>query len=93
MAIPFLPPSLIYPTDNLLQMPSLEDAEMIKFEKFKKYFKRRWLKQISSDELSLYEASIAINNGAESYHSKLKSLIKTCHPKIWLSFLTSIEST
>ena len=58
MAIPFLPPSLIYPTHNLLQTSSLENDEMIKFEKLKKYFKRRWLNQICPEELSIYELSI-----------------------------------
>ena len=64
---------------------------MIKFEKLKKYFTRRWLNQISPDVLSIYEASIATNNGAESYHSKLNSIIKTCHPRIW-TFISNINN-
>ena len=41
--------------------------------------------------MSIYEASIATNNSAESYYSKLKSLIKTCHPRIW-TFISNINN-
>ena len=38
---------------------------------------------ISPEELSIYELNKSTNNAAESYHSKLKSIVKTCHPRIW----------
>ena len=83
MAIPFLPSSLINPTFGFLQIPTLEQTEMVKVEKLKKYFQKRWLSQIKPEELSIYEINITTNNSAESYHSKLKSIIKTGHPRIW----------
>lgn len=90
MAIPYLPSSLINPTYTCLQMPSLDtsDLNMIKLQKLKKYFKKRWLSQIEPGELSVYSLNIATNNAAESYHSKIKSLVRTCHPRIWTFIAT-----
>ena len=67
MAIPYLPSSLINPTYTCLQMPSLDtsDPNMIKLQKLKKYFKKRWLSQIEPGELSVYNLNIATNNAAE----------------------------
>ena len=59
-------------------------------EKLKKYIKRYWLTQISREELSIFDVSITTNNGAESYRSKLKARIRTCHPRIW-SFLSQLN--
>ena len=61
---------------------------MLKLEKLKKYFKKRWLNQISPEELSVYEINMTTDNGAESYHSKLKSRIRCSHPRIW-TFMTN----
>ena len=33
-----------------------------------------------------------MNNGAESYHSKLKARIRTSHPRIWL-FLSQLNDS
>ena len=91
MAIPFLPASLINPTFNFLQMPNLEDSEMSKLEKLRSYCKKRWLNRICPEELSIYDITIATNNGAESCHSKLKSIIRTSHPRIWTFMATLNE--
>ena len=88
MAIPFLSASLINPTYTYLQIPSLGNSDMIKLQKLKKYFKKRWLSQIEPGELSVYNLDISTNNAAESYHSKLKSLVPTCHPRIWTLMAT-----
>ena len=48
------------------------------------------MRQITPQELSIHEINIATNNGAESYHSKLKSIIRTSHPRIW-TFLESLN--
>ena len=67
MASPFLPSSLINPTSGFLQIPTLEQTEMVKVETLKKYFQKRWLSQIKPEELSIYEINITTNNSAESY--------------------------
>ena len=72
MAIPFLPSDLIQETYNLLKSPDLPVANKIQLENFKKYFRKRWLGQTSAEELSIVESDITTNNGAESYHVKLK---------------------
>ena len=76
MAIAFLPADLIIPTYNLIETPTLPVDHLLKLEKLKKYFRKRWLNQIPHEELSVYEINITTNNGAESYHSKLKSRIR-----------------
>ena len=69
-------------------MPLLEIPEVIKLNK---YFKKRWLNQISSEELSIFDISnISTNNSAESYHTKLKAIVKTSHPRIW-TFITTLN--
>ena len=91
MAIPFLPASLIRATYAFLQVPDLTNLESGKLEQIRKYFKKRWITQIDPEELSIYEAGITTNNAAESYHAKLKSIIKTPHPRIW-NFLTTLNN-
>ena len=90
MAIPFLPPHLLSPTFNFIQMPSLEIPEMLNLEKLKKYFKKRWLNKISPEELLIFLITISTNNSAESYHSKLKGIVMTSHPRIW-TFITTLN--
>ena len=51
--------------------------------KLKNSVRKHWLIKIPSEELSVYELGIATNNGAESYHLKLKSRIRNSHPRIW----------
>ena len=86
MAIPFLPASLINSTYTYIQIPSLFNFDVIKLQKFKKYFKKRWLSQIEPGELSVYNLAISTNNAA--YHYKLKSLVRACHPRIWTLMAT-----
>ena len=90
MAIPFLPPSLISPTFSFLQMPSLESPQMLQLKKLNTYFKKRWLNQVSPEELSIFDITISTNNSAESYHAKLKAIIKTSHPRIW-TFINTLN--
>ena len=76
---------------SFLQLPTLESPEMIKLEKLKKYFQKRWLTQITPEELSIFDINITTNNVAESYHSKLKYIIKISHPRIWCFMKTLNE--
>ena len=69
-------------------MPTLENPEMIKLEKLKKYFQKRWLTQITPEELSIFNINISTNNAA--VHSKIKSIIKIGHPRIW-SFMKTLN--
>ena len=94
MAIPFLPSDLIQETYNLFKSPDLLVANKIQLENLKKYFRKRWLGQISTEELSIFESDITTNNGAESYHAKLKGRIICSHPRIWsfMSILNEIIS-
>ena len=54
MAIPILPAALIIPTYNLISTPTLPVDHLLKLEKLKKYFSKRWLNQISHEELSVH---------------------------------------
>ena len=71
-------------------MPTLDSITMMKLDKLAKYLKKSWLNQISSEELSIFELDKGTNNAAETYHSKLKTIIKTGHPIIW-TFLDTIN--
>ena len=86
------PPQLIYPTYISLKTPNIEGSEMRNLEKLKKYYKKRWIGHITPEELSINHLNISTNNAAESYHSKLKSIIKTHRPRIW-TFITALNNT
>ena len=90
MAIPFLPASLINPTFSLLQMPLVEKAELVQLQKLLRYYKKQWLSRIASEELSIFELNISTNNASESYHSRLNSMIKNSHPRIW-TFMSTLN--
>ena len=83
MAIPFIPASLISPAFNIITTPILDSSVELRLEMLKKYIKRHWLTYISPEELSIFELSISSNNGAESYHAKLKAGIRSSCPRIW----------
>ena len=82
MAIPFLPAELILPTYSLLQIPTLQQSQMTKLEVFLNYLKKQWLTKIGPEELSIFNLDNVTNNAAESYHAKLKFIIKSSHPRI-----------
>ena len=82
MAIPFLPAYLILPTYSILQIPKLEHNEVNKLETFLNYLKKQWLKKITPEELSIFNLENVTNNAVESYNGKLKSIIKSSHPRI-----------
>ena len=65
---------------------------MRNMEKLRKYYKKRWIDNITPDELSINHLNISTNNAAESYHSKLKSILKTHRQRIWTS-MTAINNT
>ena len=91
MAIPFLPSTLIQPTYSLLNSPTtLTDTDMINLVKLRRYFTKRWLCQVSTEELSVFDTKSTTNNGAKSYHAKLKTRAQTGHPRIW-NFLTVLN--
>ena len=85
---PFLPASLINPTFASYRCRILK---ILKCQKLRSYCKNRWLNRICPEELSIYDIRIATNNGAESYHSKLKSIIRTSHPRIW-TFMATLNA-
>ena len=83
MAIPFLPSNQIQPTYNILHPPiTFPEIEKHKLRKFVNYFSKRWLNQVNLEELSIFDTISNTNNGAESYHAKLKAKFHTSHPRI-----------
>ena len=90
MAIPFLPADLTIPTYSLLQIPALQHSQTTKIETFLAYYKKQWLTKISPEELSIFSLENVTNNVAESYHGKLKTIIKSSHPRIW-NIMTAIN--
>ena len=92
MALPFLPPDVIQSTYTEIdhQSLNLDEATMVDVIKLKKYIQRMWTNQIPANELSIFHQKMATNNGSESYHGRLKSLIKCCKPRIW-NFLDTLN--
>ena len=91
MTIPFLTASLISPTYSCIELPEIEPSELSKLKKLQQYYKKHWVTKITPEELSINELNISTNNAAESYHSKLKSIIRTCHPRIW-TFMSALNN-
>ena len=82
MALPLLPEEDILPVYLSMEIPStgLNDTEKELVNKFRKYFSKTWL--IGKFDLSVFIYENATNNGAESYHESLNSLITTPHPNL-----------
>ena len=82
--IPFLPEAQIYPTASLLQIPTVHHSERSKLEKLQVYLNRRWLRQVTPQELSIYDLTIATNNAALVAewleHSSIKLMVVCSNP-------------
>ena len=90
MSLPFLTEEDIRPIYIAIKLSTeLNDLELKIVGSFKKYFLKTWID--GSESLSIFYYEFNTNNGAESYHKKLKSSIKTNHPNIW-KFLSSLEN-
>ena len=74
MALPLLPEEDILPVYLSMEIPSTGLTEKELVNKFRKYFSKTWL--IGKFDLSVFIYENATNNGAESYHKSLNSLIK-----------------
>ena len=83
MSLPFLLEEDIKPTFFAIrvQLVGLPDLELELVNSFKRYFVKTWV--VGSQSLSVFYTEVMTNNGAESYHSTLKSYFKTNHPNIW----------
>ena len=92
LAQPLLPPEEIEPTFNqpILLPLHVSTAQTSRIDLLKRYLKRTWIKNTSSIKLYVYHAETTTNNGAESYHKKLKTNFKTPHPRIW-SFIATLN--
>ncbi len=92
MSVPLLRSQDIVPTVNLLLSQnfdvSAEDTALI--ARFKRYYRRQWLSNVSIEELSIYDETVKTNNGSESNHAAFKRKIKTNHPNLW-SFHNAIN--
>ena len=69
---------------------SVNDTEKASIDKLHGYYTKRWLGQVNSDELSIFDVKSTTNNGAGSYHAKLQRRIQTSQPQIW-SFLSILN--
>ena len=90
MALPFLLEEEIRPTflEINLELNGLTDEELQLVNSFKKYFTKTWIN--GSENLSVFYNEVTTNNGAESYHNKLRSYLKLIHPNIW-KFMSSMD--
>ena len=84
LALPLLPAEEIEPTFSQLMLLPLHvsPSQTARIDVLKRYLTRTWIKHTQSTELFVHHAEVSTNNGAESYHKKLKAYIKTPHPRI-----------
>ncbi len=93
MSLPHLPSEQILPTATLLLQSSIDVTQAVenKIKQLKKYVKRFWLQKVGSEKMSVFQFENVTNNSAESFHSRLKSIIKVHSPNFW-SFLLHLTS-
>ena len=91
MAIPFLPAELISPIFIILPKPQFPASDPTNCTiLLNRTSKERGICQVKAEKLSTFDVEAPRNNGAENYHAKLKSIIKSPHPTIW-NFLTILN--
>ena len=85
MTLPFLSEEEIVSVSYSLEIPSIgiNEAGRELIWKFWKYFLRTWL--IRYEHISVFIYQDATNNGGESYHKTLNSIIKTPYTNVWKS--------
>ena len=91
LALPWLPEEEIYPVYLSLEIPitDLVDSEKAFVKALRTLFSKTWLSR--NNPLSVFYYEKATNNGAESYHKKLRSYLKGPHPNIW-RFVESLNN-
>jgi hypothetical protein len=85
MGLPLLPANLILSEFETLEAQQFQfaAADQRILAKFKTYVRRYWISQVNEDVLSVHGVENATNNGAESFHSWIKSEIKVHNPNCW----------
>ena len=85
MALPFAPAENIQEAFVLnIKTINVNPSVSVKLQKFKHYIKSYWIDRITPADLSVFGHEIATNNGAESFHGKLKQRIEEHRPNIWV---------
>ncbi len=93
MSLPYLNAQAIRPTADLLLQTQFKanDATKLKINQLKMYVTRFWLGKIGPEKMSVFNFENATNNWAESFHSRLRAIIKVHQPNFW-SFLLNINN-
>ncbi len=94
MSIPYLPAHLIEGTATALFTAdvNVDIHTMTKIRKLKAYFFRFWVRTITPQRLSVHQFPHSTNNFAESFHSRIKAIMRSHRPAIWAfcAYLTNI---
>ena len=86
MSIPLLPSNILSEIFTQLLQEDIKfsnPGDNQNFQRFKRYLSKQWCRGIDAEILSVYSLENATNNGAESFHSMLKNVIKVHKPSIW----------
>ncbi len=85
MSLPYLPPESIEPTALLVMQSALNIPENCreKIEKLNRYITQFWLRKVGPDKISVFHFERSTNNNVESFHSRIKAIIKTHRPSFW----------
>ncbi len=95
MALAYLPAAEIQTAadrlfDQLTQI-LLDADKQVLARRLKDYFYRYWIRTVTPEKFSVFDFSRGTNNDAESFHSRLKSIIRTHKPNLF-SFLSHLNN-
>ena len=69
----------------------VNDHSQANITAFKTYIIEYWIRKVTPQRISVFDFSHGTNNGAESYHSKLKTIVRQHKPNIY-TFLTHLNN-
>jgi hypothetical protein len=85
MVLPYLPAAEIQPmaTSLLDGQLQVEEDTRTKLQKLRRYIFRFWISTIGAENVSVHNFDHGTNNFCESFHSRMKGIIRVHHPAIW----------
>lgn len=93
MTLSYVPANRMHEAvDSLFQENfDVNDHSQTKITAFKTYITEYWIRKVTPQRISVFEFSRGTNNDAESYHSRLKAIVRQHKPNIY-TFLTHLNN-
>lgn len=93
MTLSYVPANRMHEAvDSLFQENfDVNDHSQTKITAFKTYITEYWIRKVTPQRISVFNFSRGTNNDAESYHSRLKAIVRQHKPNIY-TFLTHLNN-